>query len=302
VILVKIEATYNVDPIPAAATDAVLVENLAWANEGLRMNDRPAVRAQLGTLQQVYGGQLMSITFDAEVKGSGTAGTPPEIDALLRASGFGVTNVVSTSDTYAPVSTGHESVTIYYYQDGTFLRISGCRGNVSLSGEAGAVGKASFTMTGHTSGVTDTGIVTPVYDSTVPPPVLGAGFTIDSYAATINALTFDMGNTMAMPGDVSATDGYGEVQITKRDVNGSIDPEHELVATEDFIGNFRGGASMALSSGTIGSVAGNRYAITMPAVSYRDASPGDREGIRILELPFGAAESSGDDEVSIAFT
>jgi hypothetical protein len=40
----------------------------------------------------------------------------------------------------------------------------------------------------------------------------------------------------------------------------------------------------------------------MPAVTYRDVSPADRDGIAGLDLPFGAAESSTDDEVSIAFT
>ena len=59
VILAKIEVTYGTDSVPVAATDAMLVENISWAQEGLRMNERPAVRANIGMLQQVWGGALM---------------------------------------------------------------------------------------------------------------------------------------------------------------------------------------------------------------------------------------------------
>ncbi len=302
VILAKVETTYNTDSNPLPTTDAILVEEPSWANEGLRMVERPAVRQNIGMLQQVYAGALKTVTFSCELKGSGTAGTAPEIDPLLRMCGFGVTTATGSSNTYDPVSTGHESGTIYYYQDGTLHRLTGCRGNVSFSLETGNKGMAQFTITGHAAAVTDTALPTPTYDSTVPPPVLGAGFSIDSFSAVINAFSFDMSNTIAMPPDISASDGFGEIQITRRDVNGSFDPEHELVATEDFIGNFTSGKSMGLDTGTVGSTAGNRYQIIMPAVYYRDASPGDRDGVRTLDLPFGAAEANGDDEVRIIYS
>jgi hypothetical protein len=59
---------------------------------------------------------------------------------------------------------------------------------------------------------------------------------------------------------------------------------------------------MALTTGAIGGTAGNILTVTMPALSYREAAPGDREGVRTMEMSYGAAESSGDDEVSLAFT
>ena len=71
VILAKIEGSYGVDSVPVEGTDAMLVENISWSNEGLRMNERPAVRANIGMLQQVYGGRLMTFTFDVEMKGAG---------------------------------------------------------------------------------------------------------------------------------------------------------------------------------------------------------------------------------------
>jgi hypothetical protein len=83
VILVEAELTYGTDPTPSASTNAVLVRNPSLSSEGLRMNDRAAVRAGLGQLQKVHGGQLKRFRFECEVKGSGAAGTAPEIGPLL---------------------------------------------------------------------------------------------------------------------------------------------------------------------------------------------------------------------------
>jgi len=301
VILAKVESTYNTDSTPAA-TDAVLVEALSWANNGLRMVDRPVMRANIGKVKQVYAGRLVDFTFTAEIKGSGAAGTAPELGALFRACGLDETVVASTSVTYAPVSTAHESVTLYMYRDGKRIILTGCRGNVSFAFETGGLGKASFTMTGHVAAETDTAMVTPSYDTTVPPALINVPFSIGSYSAVINALNFDLSNTIATPADMSAADGYGAVQITARDVNGSFDPEDNLVATKDWLGIFTGGTNQALDTGVIGSVAGNRYQVTMPVTYFKDVSPADRDGVTTLEIPFGATESSGDDEVSIAFT
>lgn len=301
VILAKIEVTYNTDPTPGAG-DAILVEEPSWGHEGLRMVERPAVRANIGMLQSIYAGRLETISFACEAKGSGTAGTAPEVGVLLRSCGFDETIVAVTSVTYAPVSTGQESCTIYYYRDGKRKIITGCRGNVTMSLEAGGIGKYNFTMTGHVAAETDTAMITPTYDSTVPVPLIGVPFAIGGYSAVINALNFDMSNTVATPASIAAADGFGEVRVTKRDVNGSFDPEDTLVATNDWLGDFTAGTTAALDTGVIGSTAGNRYRVQMPVVYYRDVAPGDRDGVRTLDVTFGATESSGDDEVSIAYT
>ena len=302
VLLAEVESTYNVDPSPSAVNDGVLVEDLAWSSAGLKMIPRPAVRPSLGALRQTYGGRLLQASFSCEVKGSGAAGTAPEIGQLLRACGLAETIVASTSVTYDPASTGLESVTLYIYEDGKRIILTGCRGNVSFALEAGARVMANFTMTGHEAAQTDLALAAPTFDATSPEPFIGGAFTIDSLSSVIGALNFDLANIVATPTDVNGADGYGEVTITMRDINGSIDPLDELVADEDYLANFKSGAAMALTTGAIGATAGNILTITMPAVSYRDASSSDRDGLASLQLPFGAAESSTDDEVSIAFT
>lgn len=301
VILAKLETTYNTDPTPATS-DAILCSNLSWSHESARLIERDNVKSTLGKTQAVFGGTLKTISFDAEIKGSGAAGTAPEVGALLRACGMDETVVASTSVTYAPVSDAQESATIYYYSDGLLHKVTGARGTVSINLEAGSAGKMSFTFTGHDAGVSDVALVTPSYDSTVPPPVLDATFTIGGTSSAIASLSCDLGNALAFPADIRSSDGFGEVIINARDVAGSFNPEQVLTATNDFIGDWKAATSMAMAVGTIGSTAGNRFAVSMPAVHYRDVAPGDREGLRTFEIGYGAAEASGDDEISIIFT
>lgn len=302
-ILVKVESTYNTDPTPTPAADAVLIENPSWSHEGARRLARNHVKATLDTPKQKYGGSLKSVSFDMELKGSGTAGTAPEMAAALRGCGLGETIVASTSVTYAPVSTSLESVTIYYYQDGKRHILTGCRGNVSFNMTAGEYGKASFTFTGHMGAVADVALPSGTFDATEPEPIIGlSGFAIGGFAAEFNALEFSANNEVITPASVTAADGYGEIRIGGRDVSGSFDPEDELVATNDFIADWSADTSQALDTGVIGSTAGNRYQVTMPAVAYRDISPGERDQVRTLQIGFGAGISAGDDEFSLAFT
>jgi len=307
VLLIKIESSYGVDAAPVASTDAILAENISWAHDGLRMIDRPAIRASNGTLQQVYGGSLKSISFDVEIKGAGaaySASVLPELDAPLRACGLSATLVTTASNesvTYTPASSGHESATVYLYEDGILHKLTGCYGEPSGTCGAGSIGKMSFTLTGHYSTVTDVSMPTASYDQTIPPAVVNSAFTIDGFAAVISEISFSMGNQIAKPPSVAASDGFGDLAIIKRDPSGSFNPEAELVATEDFIGNFESGANMALSFGAVGGVQYNRYTITMPAVYYRDVVPGDRDGIYAFDITYAASESTTDDEISIVF-
>ena len=304
-ITAKLESTYNTDPTPSTSADAIVVNNPSWAHEGLRMNERNVVSITGAAQQHVFGDTLKTVTFDVELKGSGTAGTAPDWGVLLQACGFAVTNVPATSDTYAPSSTfaDQKSLTIWMYIDAQVHKITGCRGSVSFNLETGAIPMASFTFTGHSSVPTALAFPTSVtVDSTLPVTVKGNSFTIDSFGSVINSLTFDIANQVITPPDMGETDGFGEVYIAKRDLNGSFDPQIVLESEEAYMANFLAGANGALTTGAIGSTGGNIITITMPAVYYRDVALGDRDGVATYELPFGAVESSGDDEISIAIT
>lgn len=302
VVLAKTEATYNTDATPTAASNAILCEKLSYKPAGLKMAKRDSIKATIGSLQQIYAGSLLEVSMDVELKGSGTAGTAPEMDPLLLSCSMASTVVASSSVTYAPASTSQPSATIYIYEDGSLYKITGCRGTAKLSAKVGEVPMISFTMTGHVSGPTDSALPSGTYVSTVPPAFIDAPFSVGSYAAIIASLDLDVGNQVEMPPEVQAADGYGEIIIGSRDVKGQIDPQATLVSVADFWGQFKSGTTMALDTGVVGATAGNKWQLNAPAIYYENMGVGNRNTILTYAANFAAAEVSGDDEFTLAFT
>lgn len=303
VLLIKEESVYNTDPVPTGAANAVLVENMEWGTEGARMHAREDVaKATLGAETPIYGGHLRTVSFDWRIAGSGTAGTAPRMGDALEACGLLETIVGGTSVGYTPKSSANKSVTIYVYQDGKLIKLTGCRGAVSFAGPAGDSGMVTLTFTGHDAGESDAALPAATYDGTKAPVIKGAAFTIGAYAASIGSLAFDMGNQVATPDDWAGSDGFGEVQVTARRLTGSIDPLAVLKATQDFHGKWTAGTEMALDSTVIGATAGNQWQLTMPKVVYTEYGPAERAGARSYEMGFAGAENAGDDEFQLLFT
>lgn len=306
VIYAKTEVTYNTDPTPTT-TDAILVRGRpTLSSEGLRMVERNAVRASLGQLQSIYGGTLKRLAFECEVKGSGTAGTAPEIGPLLEACGLDETIVASTSVTYTPESSSHESVTIYYFEGGRKRHIlTGCRGTVTLRLEAGGILVAAFEFVGHYTEPTDQSLPSPSYDSTVPRAGLGMTVSLNGVTAIVaRSWEWMLDNTIAYSPSLSATDGYGDVQITRRNVRGSIEIEAELDSVIDVDNLLSGGTRFAFASGTLGSTAGNRVVVSTPSSStyVTDTSTGEGEGIALRTVELAVDDSTANQEISVAFT
>ena len=304
VLLAKDETTYNTDSVPVAGTDAIMSEDFKWAFSNARMHQRKPIRASLALMKPIYAGTLITVSGKTEIKGSGAAGTAPEIAPLLRASGWAETIVVSTSVTYKPTSLAAslKSSSIYFYDDGLLLKITGARGKSNVELAVGSVGYLNWEFTGHFVSVTDVALPSATYDSTAPAPLLSVPFSVDTFSAVIAKLAFDLGVEVSVPESIAASDGYGEIQITGRGVTGSFDPARVLVATYNFISKWQTGAVMALDTGLIGGTAGNRYQVTMPAITYSEVARADRNMVGTFEMKFAAAESTGDDEVQIQFT
>jgi hypothetical protein len=191
----KDETTYNTDSVPTAAANAVLVEDVKWAFAGSRMFQRNPVRASLAKLAPVYAGTLITVSGKVEIKGSGVAGTAPEIAPLLRGAGFAETLVGGTSATYKPTSTqsNHKSQSMYFYDDGLLLKMTGAMIKPSFDLSVGKAGFMSFEATGHFVSITDVALPAATYVTAAPPVLINVPFTIGAYAAIITKLAFDMG-------------------------------------------------------------------------------------------------------------
>lgn len=93
--LFEVEAVEGTAETPSASTDAVLVEN-----PNIRFNPQNTeTREVTGSLDNrgpIVGGMQVQVTFDVYLKGSGAAGTAPEVGEVLRACGWAET-VTSTA-------------------------------------------------------------------------------------------------------------------------------------------------------------------------------------------------------------
>lgn len=301
-ILAAVETVQGSDAAPTPAANAIKVEGPKFAWIDTQTHAPKYAKPTFGPDREYYGGGLGQLTFRCYLKGSGAAGTPPEIDPLLQACRFGVTNVPATSDTYTRATTGHKFVTIYFEKDGKLYKMLGGAGNFSFAGEGGQAAALDFTFIGHVAKPTDSALQVPTFDAVDPPVFVNASFLVDSYAAVISALTFDLANVIAKPRDVNSPDGFGDLVQKPGELTGSFNPLETLVATYDWEGNWQSDTLAALATGVIGSVAGNRWQITMPKIQYRPPADADNDGVSAFDIGFKATEDAGDDEITIAYT
>lgn len=135
-ILSKIEGTYGADPTPTAALDAILMSNLTVSPMEMTLVQRNNIKSYMGNNPSVLAAIYAKVGFDVEMAGSGTAGTAPAYDELLRACGTSATALA------APV---------------TGTATAGSAGSMTLAAGSSAVDGAYVGMTIYTTGGTGSG-------------------------------------------------------------------------------------------------------------------------------------------------
>jgi hypothetical protein len=198
-LLCKPEVTYGTDPLPTGAANAILAENVKISpmkGQDVKRNyERPFFSAD-GTIPA---GLHMTITFEVELKGSGTAGTAPAFDPLLLACKMAKVTVGGSSVTYNPHSGVQGSCTIYFNNDGILYSMRGCRGTWKYTLNAQGIVRLMFEMTGLFTQPSAAALPTPVYGTqlTQLPQVATTAntpvFTIGGVALTLKQATFDAG-------------------------------------------------------------------------------------------------------------
>jgi hypothetical protein len=301
-ILAKTESTYGTDSTPAG-TDAVLVRSLEVTPLESDVVSRDLIRPYLGNSDQLLANSRVLCSFEVELAGSGTAGTAPRYDALLKACGMSATIVASTSVTYAPVSASFSSCTIVYNVDGVQHKLTGARGTVTMNCELGQIPTLQFEMTGIYNAPTDTAQPAVTYSNQATPLIFKEGntsaFQFFSYSGCLNSVSFNLANEIIYRELIGCTK---EVIITNRAPAGDVSIEAPTIATKDFF-------TLALGSTTgnltflHGTTAGNRVTFTASQVDVTQPSYTDQDGIQMLQVPYVALPTTaGNNEFSLAFT
>ncbi len=301
-ILAKVEAVYGTDPVPTPAADAVLVINPEVSVEAEKI-ERSMVRPTLSPVPHLIGKKHVSVSFATELKGSGSLGSVPEISPLLQACGLSEAINAGLDVQYSLSSSSLKSCTIYLYLDGIMHQVNGCRGSFEIVAEAGEQPRISWKFQGLYQIPLDADIPAGFsYESTKGPVFQGATFTWDTYAAMIQKLSLNLNNKFAQREVVSASHGVEAIEIVGRLPGGSINPEAVKEAARPFWANWEAGNGATLQT-VIGTAAGNIIQIDSAANGCvkESISWGDRNGIRVYEIPFGLYSESGDDELKLTF-
>ncbi|QND45200.1 hypothetical protein HB780_05445 (plasmid) [Rhizobium lusitanum] len=296
-ILFKIETTYGTDPVPAGATDALLMTDVTFTPLAGTDVSRDLLLPWLGNQGIITTGLYATLQGSIEIAGAGTPGDVPGYGSLLRACGLSETIVADTSVTYLPVSSGFESGSLYFVNDGVKHVLLGARGTVTGNVVPKQIGKFQFTMTGLLGTITDAAM--PTVDVTkfmTPVAVSKANTTMSlhGWSSVAESLSFDLGNTVTPRFLI----GDEVVIISDRSVTGTAVVEARSLATVDWFAKAisRARGPLALQHGVTD---GNIVEINQPAVEIGRPTEGQTDGIINYSLSLSSVPVLGNDELEI---
>lgn len=305
-LIAKIESSYGVDPSPVGGSDAIQVTNLEITPIESDNVQAASYQGFIGnsTRATLVANKRVSVTFDVELAGSGTAGTAPAFGPLLKSCGLSETVVAATSVTYAGVSSSFDSSTLYCFYDGTRHKITGARGTVSFNLTAGQFATASFNLIGIYNAPDNT--------------ALSGSFTVANQAAAIEVNDTNMTTAtfhsvtgariesfdLAVNNEViyKETASSQEVLITNRAPGGTAVIEAPAVGATDYFAKAVG-VTTAGTTLVLGATGGNIVTLAAAQTDITGVSYGDTNGVISLSMPYLALPTtSGNDEFSLAFT
>lgn len=299
VILAKIETTYGVDSTPTGAANAILVRNININGMDGDTVDRNLIRPYLGRSPQIPTAQRVTMDFEVEMAGSGTAGTVPAWGVLARICGHSETISAGMSVTYAPISSSFESATIYVNVDGVLHKSLGTRGTMSASWKTKDIPVMKYQLTGLFVPVTDATAPTPVYTGWKDPlPVSNINtpaFSLHGYSAVMSELSFDMSGSIVHR---SLVGGAEQVLITDRQPQGSITIEATKVADKDWWTAAKNAVQDALTI-THGTTAGNKVTFSAPKAQIVKPTYSDLDGVQMLQMSLNLIPNAGNDEYAL---
>jgi hypothetical protein len=297
VILAKTEVTYALDPVPVAATDAVLARNVALTPIVLVTDPRTTERPFVGNEGQIIAGQSVKLEFEVEMQGAGAAGTKAPYSPLLQACGMSETLNAAVSAVYALVApSAASSVTLYFYMGGRLHSLVGCLGDATFTWSRGKIPTIKFSFMGLYVPPTDVALPVPTLTAWKPPlavnNVNSTPFSLHGFAGKFTDLSITFGNVMSyrnLPGSEA-------IRFTDRKLTGTVKLEDELVATKDWWTIMKAGTTGALVA-THGIVAGSICAAAAPAVQLTSPAVAPDENLSVLSMNMDfLATAAGNDE------
>lgn len=251
---------------------------------------------------ELHVGTHVSVEFDVELSGSGTAGTAPKFGKLLKACQCGETIVATTSVAYAPASNSTDSGTMYFQLDGQRHALRGCRGTFQVKLDSQGIPYLHFMFKGLWVAPASIADIVPDLSAgwTVPRPVTFANtptITLHGLTAPYKSFSYDHKN------QVEHFDNPGEemVEITDRSPDGQVSLVAPAISVKDYFSTARAD-TMAAMTVVHGTTAGNIVTFAATKVQLLQPKYGEDKGRAMLDANLSFVRTVGDDEMSLTFT
>lgn len=196
----------------------------------------------------------------------------------------------------APRSDNFQSITLNMNKDGVKHVMPGSFGTFEITMTAGEFARIAWTFTGIYVAPTDVALPSPIYERTLPPMVELARLRLHAFYAIVETASFNQQNDIQVRPDVSSADGYIGTRITSRNPEGGINPEADLVASNDFWGDLASAKRMPFQM-RVGHVPGNTVWMIAPGVQYTGLTYTDRNGILTYDANIKFPAYDDNDEV-----
>jgi len=310
-VLAKIETGYGTDASPTGTANAMLVSNLSINPLNAGNVDRDNIRSYFGANEQLVGTAYVECGFDVELVGRGTAGVAPAWGALMKGCGWSETTSSGTRVEYLPTTPGTDSLTIYWYDDGSLHKLTGARGTVEIKATVGIRPVLSFRFLGLDSGVTAVAVAATTLTAFQTPqivtPANSQTVSFNGTYATTPAITngtqyISQGVEINVGNEVVHTPllgtGGDTIDITGRTVSGRFNLDLTGTQEVSFMSSVK--ANTTQSFGFIhGTATGFRTMLFSPAVQLINPTKQDVNGRRLIGFETRFVPSTGNDELRI---
>ncbi len=307
-ILLKLETTYGVDPVPTGADNAQLVSNLSINPLNAQNVPRDLIRAYLGSSEELVGTSYVEMGFDVELQGSGALGVAPKWGAALRACGFGEVVTADERVDYTPVTDSLESATVYWYDDGVLHKGFGGRGSVEIAAGVGERPVLKFKFILLDGGVSAVSNPSTTLSAWKQPDVITNsnsgdllfGGTYSAGAITGGTAWPSRGLSLNVANAVNFTPLLGgeTVDLTQRDITGSLQLDLTAAQEVSFMAAVKANTleTLSLIHGTA-----DGYKVLLHAPSFQMINPSKQEinGKRLIGYDIRCLPASGNDELRI---
>jgi hypothetical protein len=219
--------------------------------------------------------------------------------------------VIEKSTIYNVADSGHPSLSISKYIDGTILEQAvGCKVN-SMSLENFATGQIPTFKFGFEGLNFDRSVTsipfTPSYDSALPPIVLDGRVYMDGALYDVNEVKVDLQNTLGFQTSINASNGRISSRATERKISGSFNPYKSNTDVANFT-KYKANTAFSLfayakvPTSTTGQF-NQIVAIYMPNCLITDLAEADKDGLLQDGITFSAnrGNSGTTPEIYIAF-